>query len=227
MGFTPSGGASFNGRSTMSGSVTFAPAGPGTAARSAPDAALPCADCPAVRLARDVMIRDPHTVACSDPLLEVAGVMRTLLVAFLPVCDEHGDLQGVIALQNLHHVLRPGHPTNATASSLAEKPPVTIGVNDPVDHVWDLMAEQRMWLLPVLDGRRLVGVVHFRTARSNEHFGASTRSAPHAGPTSMRGPLPSPPGRVRDGRRPSDSSDRRHELNAGDRHSDGRRCEAR
>ena len=211
----------------MSGSVTFAPARPSTAARSAPDAALPCADCPVVRLARDVMTRDPHTVACSDPLLEVAGVMRSLLVAFLPVCDEHGDLQGVIALQDLHHVLRPGQPTKATASSLAQNPPMTIGVNDPVDQVWDLMAEQRMWLLPVLDGRRLVGVVHFRTARSNEHFRASTRSTPPARPTSMRDPLPSPPAPVRHGGQPSDSSGHHDELDAGDRHSGGRRCEAR
>ena len=38
---------------------------------------------------------------------------------------------------------------------------MTIGVNDPVDHVWERMAEQRMWLLPVLDGRRLVGVIQY------------------------------------------------------------------
>ena len=38
-------------------------------------------------------------------------------------------------------------------------------MNDPVDHVWERMAEQRMWLLPVLDGRRLVGVIHY-TARA-------------------------------------------------------------
>ena len=212
----------------MSGSVTFPHARPPTAARSAPDAALPWADWPVVRLARDVMTRDPDRVACSDPLLEVAGVMRSLLVAFLPVCDEHGDLQGVIALQDLHHVLRPGHPTKATASSLAKNPPMTIGVNDPVDHVWDLMAEQRMWLLPVLDGRRLVGVIHYRTARTNERFRASSRSAPHARPTSMRDSLPAPPGRVRDGGQPSDSSDHRPEPDTGDRQSGGRRrCEAR
>ena len=54
-----------------------------------------------------------------------------------------------------------GTPTAATASSLAREPAVTIGVDDPVDHVSDLMAERRMWLLPVLDGRRLVGVIHY------------------------------------------------------------------
>jgi len=153
----------------MNDSVTFAPARHSDAARCAPDAALPWADWPVVGRARDVMTRDPDRVACSDTLMEVAGMMRSLLAAFLPVCDEHGDLHGIIALQDLHHVLRPGHPTTATASSLAAEPPVTIGVNDPVDHVWELMAEQRMWLLPVLDGRRLVGVIHYtvRAGRRN------------------------------------------------------------
>ena len=210
----------------MNDSVTFAPARPFATPRSAPDAALPWADWPVVRRARDVMTRDPHRVAGGDTLMEVAGMMRSLLVAFLPVCDEHGDLQGVNALPTLHHVLRPGHPTEATASSLAENPPMTIGANDPVDHVWDLMAEQRMWLLPVLDGRRLVGVIHFRNRRANEH--SRSRPSPHARPTSMRDFLPSPPGRVRDGGRPSDSSDHRHDLDADDRHSGGRRrCAAR
>ena len=112
-------------------------------------------------VAGDVMTRDPDRVAGSDSLIEVAGRMRSLLVAFLPVCDERGDLQGIIALRDLHRVLRPGHPSTATASSLAREPALTIGVNDPVDPVRELMAERRLWLLPVLDGRRLVGVIHY------------------------------------------------------------------
>ena len=145
----------------MNDAVTYAPAVNSGPARSARGAALPWVDWPVVTRARDVMTRDPDRVACGDTLMEVAGMMRSLLVAFLPVCDEHGDLQGIIALRDLHHVLRPGRPTPATASSLAAEPPVTIGVNDPVDPVWERMAEQRMWLLPVLDGRRLVGVIHY------------------------------------------------------------------
>ena len=110
------------------------------------------------------MTRDPDRVAGGDTLLDVAGRMRDLLVAFLPVCDRHGHLQGIIALQDLHRVIHPGQPTDATASSLA-RPTVTIAVNDPVDQVFDLMAAERMWLLPVLDGRRLVGVIHYTAAR--------------------------------------------------------------
>jgi CBS domain-containing protein len=144
-----------------------------------------------VDVAGDVMTRDPDRVAGSDSLIEVAGRMRSLLVAFLPVCDPDGDLQGIIALRDLPRVVRGEDPTEATASSLAQQPAVTIGVNEPVDHVWDLMAERRMWLLPVLDGRRLVGVIRYLTGA-----GPSTPSVRVAAwchtpkPSRLTGPSP-------------------------------------
>jgi len=171
-------------KAAMNGFATFLPAGERDPARrvSTCDAAVPpWVDRPGVDVAGDVMTRDPDRVAGSDTLLEVAGRMRTLLVAFLPVCDQHGDLQGIIALRDLQRAVRGGDPTGATAFSLAEEPAVTIGVDDPVGHVWDLMAAQRMWLLPVLDGRRLVGVIHYATVPR------STNSAPR-GPAPRSGP---------------------------------------
>ena len=161
-------------KAAMNGSATFRPAGEWDPARpgSTSEAAVRSVDRPGVDVARDVMTRDPDRVACGDTLTQVAGRMRNLLVAFLPVCDRNGDLQGIIALRDLPGVDQGGDPTGATAFCLAEEPAVTIGVDDPVDPVWDLMAEQRMWLLPVLDGRRLAGVIHYgpsprrRTPRS-------------------------------------------------------------
>ena len=131
-------------KAAMNGSATFRPAGEWDPARpgSTSEAAVRSVDRPGVDVARDVMTRDPDRVAGSDTLVEVAGRMRTLLVAFLPVCDQHGDLQGIIALQDLQRAVRGGDPTGATAFTLAQEPPVTIGVDDPVGHVWDLMAEQ-------------------------------------------------------------------------------------
>jgi len=131
---------------------------------------VPCEDRRQARIAADVMTGDPEPVACSDSLVEVAGRMRSLLVAFLPVCDQNGDLHGIICLRDVHRALRGGNPSQTTAALLAQAPPVTIGVADPVDHVWDLMAEQRMWLLPVLDGRRLVGIIHYAAAAAANPF---------------------------------------------------------
>ena len=117
-----------------------------------------------VDVAGDVMTRDPDRVACTDTLPEVARRMRSLLVAFLPVCDEHGDLRGIVALRDVHRVIVAGDPTGATASCLAQAPAATIGVDDPVDQARGLMVRQRLWLLPVLDGRRLVGVLRYTAA---------------------------------------------------------------
>ena len=117
-----------------------------------------------VDIAGDVMTRDPDRVACTDSLREVARRMRNLLVAFLPVCDEHGDLRGIVALRDVHRVIGAGDPTRATASCLAQAPATTIGVEDSVGQARGLMVEQRLWLLPVLDGRRLVGVIRYASA---------------------------------------------------------------
>jgi len=99
------------------------------------------------------LTRDPDRVAGSDSLLEVAYTMRSLLVAFPPVCDQEGALQGIIALRDLPRVVRGVDPAwvTASASTLAE-PAVTIGVDGPVNHMSQLMAGQRMRLLPVLEG---------------------------------------------------------------------------
>jgi hypothetical protein len=160
------GGYSINGRFSMNDPATFLPVGDWDPAPpvSTSTATVPGVDRAGCRVAGDVMTRDPDRVACGDTLLEVVRRMRSLLVAFLPVCDEHGDLRGIVALRDVLRVIGAGDPSGATASSLAEEPATTIGVDDPVDHVRGLMVEQRMWLLPVLDGPRLVGVVRYAIA---------------------------------------------------------------
>ena len=117
--------------------------------------------------------------------------MRRLLVSFQPVCDPDGDLQGIIALRDLSRAVRGEDPTGATASSLARQPAVTIGVNEPVDHVWDLMAERRTWLLPVLDGRRLVGVIPYMTAAGPSNLSVRVPASYHTPqPSRLTGPSP-------------------------------------
>ncbi|HEY5116973.1 MAG TPA: CBS domain-containing protein [Nakamurella sp.] len=77
------------------------------------------------------MTRDPDRVAGSDSLVEVAGRMRSLLVAFLPVCEPDGDLQGIIEPRDLPRVCPRRGPIETTASSLAQEPAVTTWVDDP------------------------------------------------------------------------------------------------
>jgi len=117
-----------------------------------------------IRTAAELMVRNPDRVAGDDSLIQVAGRMRSLLTAFLSVCDGAGELLGIISFRDVHHALRDCNPIRTTAASLAAMPAVTLSVHDPVTQVWELMAQRRMWLLPVLDGRRLVGTIHYAIA---------------------------------------------------------------
>ena len=164
----------------MSDRPTALPVAARHAARPASD--TPSSDMPVggrvVDVAGDVMTRDPDRVACTDTLLEVARRMRNLLVAFLPVCDEHGDLRGIVALRDVQRVIGIGDPTRATASCLAQAPAATISVDDPVDEARGKMAQLRLWLLPVLDGRRLVGVLRY-TSGTGPRTAALGAGNPH------------------------------------------------
>jgi len=126
------------------------------------DAATPSVAGPVVDVAGDVMTCDPDRVAGSDTLLEVCdqdaepgcGVPAGLRPRRCP--PGHHRAAGP-APRRPRRSLPPRRPRPRSPAS----PAVTIGVNEPVDNVPDLMAQRRMWLLPVLDGRRLVGVIHY------------------------------------------------------------------
>ena len=123
----------------------------------------PARDDPAGPTARDVMNCQPDRVAHTDTLTEVLRRMRHLLVAFLPVCGERDELHGIIALHDLRPAIEGGvDQTRVTAASLAAAPAVTVGVDDSAEHASHLMARYRVWMLPVLDGRRLAGVIQYR-----------------------------------------------------------------
>ena len=115
-------------------------------------------------IARDVMRADPDRVDSSDCLQEVLHRMRSLMVASLPVCNPQGDLFGMISYRDIgsRSSINDGALSNATAGSLAEKATVTIDVGDPVDKgMLQLMGTKQVWVVPVLDGKRLVGVIHY------------------------------------------------------------------
>ena len=115
-------------------------------------------------IARDVMRAEPDRVDASDCLQEVVLRMRSLMVASLPVCNPEGDLFGMINYGDIgsRNGITDGALSTTTAGSLAEKPTVTINVDAPVDEgILQLMGSKQVWMVPVLDGRRLVGVIHY------------------------------------------------------------------
>lgn len=113
--------------------------------------------------ARDVMTTRPDRVTTTDSLDEVAHRMREPLVPFAPVYDEHEELHGIITQADVRPTIGGGrHPASLPAAERARDPAVSDRVNDPIEILPRLMAEHRVWRLPVLDGRCLVGVIRYR-----------------------------------------------------------------
>jgi CBS domain-containing protein len=125
--------------------------------------------------AREVMTADPDRVATTDSWQQVARTMRSRRATILPVCDERGDLCGVIDYRDIGVRCLAEGGSVATARTLTRDTPFTLGIDDPVDGIAQRMTEHRAWLIPVIDGRRLAGVIHYADLLSaGENAGAAT-----------------------------------------------------
>ncbi len=112
-------------------------------------------------VARQVMTPNPAWVGEKDTLQQVAARMWDLQVTYLPVCDENGNLRGLITYHdiNLRSLTDGGDPSTAVAASLTKDPWATIGVDDPFETSWSQGSGRQAGPLPVLDGQRLVGLI--------------------------------------------------------------------
>jgi CBS domain-containing protein len=126
-----------------------------------------------VRLAvRDVMSPDPVTVRGEDSGQEAASTMCRERVQHLPVLDRHGLLVGIVTDRDLrHHLLSPAVvddlgriPTSALlervrVSDVMSAPAFVTSPEAPLSDAVKLMRERRFGALPVVEGRRLVGML--------------------------------------------------------------------
>lgn len=110
---------------------------------------------------RDIMTVAPRCIGENDALSIAASVMSELDVGALPICGEDRKLKGMltdrdIVVKALAYGL---DPEVTPARTLAAGAPVTVDAEDDVHVALDRMKEHRIRRLPVLEDRRLVGIV--------------------------------------------------------------------
>ena len=113
--------------------------------------------------ARDVMSSDCTCVGENETLLDAARKLADLDVGALPICGEDDRLKGMltdrdIVVRALAQGKDPGS-TRAGELGQGDGQTVTIGADDSVDEALRTMIEHKVRRLPVIDGRRLVGMV--------------------------------------------------------------------
>ena len=112
-------------------------------------------------VARDLMTPDPTCVKEDQTLVEAARMMRDLDVGALPICGNDDRLKGMLTDRDIvvKCIAEGGDPKTATAGSLAQGKPVTIGADDSLEEALRVMQEHQVRRLPVIDGHDLVGII--------------------------------------------------------------------
>ena len=109
------------------------------------------------------MTAEPICVRASDTALDAAKTMAGEDVGSLPICGEDDRLKGMLTDRDIVvKVLAQGKdPSSVKAGELGQGDgnTVTIGADDSIDEALRTMAGAKVRRLPVIDGKKMVGIV--------------------------------------------------------------------
>jgi CBS domain-containing protein len=113
------------------------------------------------KVARDVMTPNPECIGENQTLLDAAKMMADRGYGAMPICGEDDRLKGMLTDRDIvvKALAKGKDPAGTRAGDLAEGKPVTIGADDSLEETLRTMAQYKVRRLPVIDGKRLVGIV--------------------------------------------------------------------
>jgi CBS domain-containing protein len=126
--------------------------------------------------ARDIMTTAVHTVAQDASVADAAGLLAAKAVTALPVVDAAGSLVGMVSEGDLlahrvpedptahlwRHLADAGAPAPATVGAVMSARPITTTPEADVSDVAELMLRHDVRSVPVVVGRRVVGIISRR-----------------------------------------------------------------
>lgn len=109
----------------------------------------------------DIMTSGPRCIGENDALSIAASVMSELDVGALPICGEDRRLKGMLTDRDIvvKAVAYGFDPETTPARMLAAGAPITVDASDDVEVALERMREHQIRRLPVLEDRRLVGII--------------------------------------------------------------------
>ncbi|MFG2130244.1 CBS domain-containing protein [Streptomyces sp. NPDC048751] len=111
--------------------------------------------------ARDIMHRGAQWIPAHETLDRAAQLMRDLNVGALPISDQNERLCGILTDRDIVvGCVALGHdPAKTTAGELAQGTPRWIDAGADVSEVLHEMQEHQIRRLPVIEDKRLVGMI--------------------------------------------------------------------
>lgn len=115
------------------------------------------------KTAREIMSTDCTCVGENDTVQHAAEMLKQLDVGALPICGEDNRLKGMITDRDIVvKVLAEGRDPGSTRTGeigRGDGQTITIGADDSIEEALATMASNQVRRLPVIDGRKLVGIV--------------------------------------------------------------------
>ncbi len=111
--------------------------------------------------AGDIMHRGAQWIPAHETLDRAAQLMRELNVGALPISDENERLCGILTDRDIVvGCVAMGHdPAQVTAGEMAKGTPRWIAADADIDDVLHEMQTHQIRRLPVIDDKRLVGMI--------------------------------------------------------------------
>lgn len=111
--------------------------------------------------AREIMHTGATCVREEETLEDAARRMSELDVGALPICGPDDRLHGIITDRDIvvKCLAKGKDPKTMTAGQLEQGKPITIDAGADTDQVLRAMEEHRIRRLPVIDNRRLIGMI--------------------------------------------------------------------
>jgi CBS domain-containing protein len=135
--------------------------------------------------AKDIMTKDVISVSASTTVEELARILVERRISGAPVTDDQGNLIGIVTENDLIRKNKKFHiPTivrlfdayimlesksrieqeikemaAVTIADIYSKDAVTVGENTPVDEIATIMSEKSVHLIPVVEGRKIKGII--------------------------------------------------------------------
>lgn len=106
------------------------------------------------------MTRNVVTASAADPVARAASLMRENRIHHLPVVSG-SELEGIVTDTDIRNAAL-GDPASAggrTVGEIMTRDPVTVGAWDTVEDALLLLHRRRFGALPVVEGRKLIGII--------------------------------------------------------------------
>ena len=104
------------------------------------------------------MVADPVTVTPQMEVREAIRLMRRHSIRHLPVVEK-GKLVGLVTSSQLRELILPSMVETIHLREVMIQEPVTIGPDTHIDQAARIIYENKIGGLPVVEGRRLVGII--------------------------------------------------------------------